>query len=179
MKNNTNMFYMLCCFSFRSCCICCPVLRSKMSLENYYSGFENETYSSEELRRRLLIVLKPMQEDNIFSVWDTVIDLAGPIETPDGRTQWPNCVKEVVKLSHFRCRERIIWSGFCYHNGIPFGIMVAYAHFKKVLRDEAAYADLLNSWCATRKLKLDGMLNLKTYMRYIGTPMHERMRAKK
>lgn len=146
-----------------------------MNLGNYHSGFADETYSPHELRRRLQLVLLPMQADNIFSVWETILDLAGPMATSDGRTQWPKCVLDVVKLSHFRCRDRIIWSGFCYNNGIPFCVMIAYAHFKRVLRDDAAYADLLNSWCTTRKAKLDRMVNLMTYARYIASPVQERL----
>lgn len=51
-------------------------------------------------------------------------------------------------------------------NGIPFGLMIYYAHKKKALSDQSAYIDLLNSWSSKTRTVLDKMTNLLTRSNY-------------
>ena len=133
----------------------------------YHRGFENPTWSSVELRKRLDSILVHHPSDTVFTLWPRILELAGDVQNAEGQIRWPFIVYEVLQKISFPNKDRLIWSGFCYQNGIPFGLMVAYAHFRGSLRDEAAYADLLNSWCTQKRRLLDSMTNLMTYDRYL------------
>lgn len=82
---------------------------------------------------------------------------------------WPLVAYNLLQLQHWDYRNRITWSAFCHHNSVPFGLMVLYPFKKGVLKDQEAVADLLNSWCDTKKVLLDNMINLYTYDRYLSS----------
>lgn len=136
-------------------------------MQQYHRGFQNPTWSSFELKRRLNSILVFHPADSVFTLWPRVLDLAGDVVNVEGKIRWPFAVYEILQKNSFANKDRLVWSGFCYQNGVPFGLMVAYAHFRGALRDEAAYADLLNSWCDLKRPLLDSMVNLMTYDRYI------------
>ena len=144
-------------------------------MQFFHSGFPTATYSKSEIDRRLQLILSFVRDETPASLWDSIIENAGDIQMDHGRIRWPLVVCEVVKSAHFGWRERFIWSGFCYHNAIPFGLMVAYPHASKVLRDQNAYADLLNSWATANRPKLDKMNNLMTYDRYTNLLQSKRL----
>ena len=119
--------------------------------------------------RRKLVILQFLEGETPQSTWSSIVELVGDIKTPDGRTHWPYTVLEVLEKDHLRMRDRLIWSGFCYQNGVPFGLMIAYPHLCGALRDEAAYMDLMNSWCNDKRALMDSMTNLMTYDRFMLT----------
>ena len=136
-------------------------------MAHYARGWSDPTWSSLELRRRLNTILLFHPKDNVFTLWPCILELAGDVQNAEGKIRWPFAVYEILQKKSFANKDRLIWSGFCYQNGIPFGLMVAYAHFRGSLRDEAAVADLLNSWCNQKRALLDSMTNLMTHDRYV------------
>ena len=138
-------------------------------MQYFLTGFPDPTWSSRELERRKRLILQDVQGDTAQSMWQSITDLAGDVRTSDGRVRWPYAVVELLSKKHLCMRDRLIWSGFCYQNGVPFGLMISYPHACRTLRDEAAYFDLMNSWCSAKRSMLDSMVNLMTYDRYVAS----------
>ena len=117
-------------------------------MEHFLLGYADPVTSSEEFQLRWQRLLPYIANETPASVKQTIIAVVGSQKLEDGVLQrWPYSVSRIVRNSYMCSIARHLWSAFCYYNDIPFGLMMAYPHLRGMLRDEAAYMDLMNSWC--------------------------------
>ena len=145
----------------------CTKFRYTAQMQFFHSGYPEPTWSSEELRRRVETIMRLLHGETRTTMWTSITELAGETHYSDGRVKWPYAAYNVLSKKTLSSRERLIWSGFCYHNAVPFGLMFAYPYLCGVLSDESARFDLMNSWSNHKKPLMDSMLNLMTYDRYV------------
>ena len=118
------------------------------NMQHFLLGYADPATSSEQFQLRLQEMLPIIANETAASVKQTIIALVGKEKTDDGVLQrWPYAVSRVLRHRYMCPIGRHLWAAFCYHNDIPFGIMLAYPHLRGMLRNEAAYMDLMNSWC--------------------------------
>jgi hypothetical protein len=118
------------------------------------------SYSNTIRKQRLELLVDNRTVDEIL---EAIIELAGREYDQNNKLLWPLCVKKTVESDHFRVKDRLIWSAFCYNNGVPFGLMVNYVVKGRKLGDDNAIDDILNSWNPEKKVKMAKMSNLMTY----------------
>ena len=138
-------------------------------MEHYFRGYREASYNIHTMRHRLSEIIACSPDSDLSSLREIVSESAGPMWAADGRLLWPKVAFKVYSLNHLRWPDRIVWSAFCYHNSVPFGVMILVAHLSGVLKNDDAYVDLLNSWSDSRRSALDRMSNLQTYDRYISS----------
>lgn len=133
-------------------------------------GFTTPTSTRQLLHTRLQAISEYMNNCSCYECFQTIQELAGPlVDRSTGKVLWPLRVKSAINKHHFKCADRITWAAFCYLNSVPFSYMVYYAHSRKVLKDDQAYMDLMNSWCPNKIPTLESMTNLYTYDRFMQT----------
>lgn len=135
-------------------------------MEHYWSGYKETNYNVRQMKNKLQSLIEIGGVDSRSSFWERLLEQVGPTHSVDGRLLWPRAAYEVAQMDHLRCAQRIIWAAFCFHNGVPFGLMILTAHYSGVLKNDDAYLDLMNSWSDAGKERMAKMTNLLTYDRY-------------
>lgn len=135
-------------------------------MQHYWSGFSQPSYNVSEARARLKLLMDIAKDDKKTELWANLLDHVGPMYSSSGKLLWPKIALELTRIDHFRCNHRIAWAAFCFLNGVPFGTMVLLAHYSRVLKNEDAYVDILNSWSDKNKPVLSKMVNLLTWDRF-------------
>ena len=135
-------------------------------MEHFFLGYAYPVTTSDEFQLRWQEIVPLFANETSASVKRTIIASVGKEKLEDGVLQrWPYAVSRIIRNNYMCSIERHLWSAFCFHNDIPFGLMLAYPHFRGMLRDEAAYMDLMNSWCVGVRDRLvsDGIYRLKEF----------------
>lgn len=129
-------------------------------MEYFLRGFGDVTTDSDEHHRRMATIMRYIGQETAASVMQSIISLLGKEHNEDGTHRWPYIICHILHKDSFSSTESLVWSAFCYHNEIPFGMMVAYPHHKGLLQDEAAYIHLMDTWCTNMQEDIVSMGSL-------------------
>ena len=116
-------------------------------MEHFVNGWDNSPLTTEEFQNRMQIIKRYIDKDTSITVMESIIALVGKKYSDDGLyCRWPYAVIRLIEKDAMDDIDVILWSAFCYHNDIPFGMMIAYPHHRGMLPDENAYMQLMNTW---------------------------------
>ena len=128
-------------------------------MEYFLRGFGDVTETSEEHQRRMSIILRYIGHETADSILSSIIALIGKEYNDDGTHRWPYIICHITRKDSFSPTDSLLWSAFCYHNEIPYGMMLAYPHHRGLLCDESGYIYLMDTWCSNM---LDAIISMGT-----------------
>ena len=110
-------------------------------------GWRHHTGSKEDMRQKMEILNRYIGQETAQTVMESIVALVGDQYTAGMNfNRWPAVVSHIIYKETMCCTDRMVWSAFCFHNNIPFGMMVAYPHHRGMLRNENAYINLFSTW---------------------------------
>lgn len=136
------------------------------SMDHFLKGWMDLTESKFEMLARMDILMRYIRKDTYQTVMDTIIALVGKPESEDQKFyRWPAVIDHIINKRTMYDTDMLVWSAFCFHNGIPFGLMVAYPHLRGMLRNEDAYLKLMATWSNEMSDGMRSMAQMKVVER--------------
>lgn len=131
-------------------------------MDHFLKGWKQMNGTKEELRERMEILERYIGNETRQSVLDSIIALVGPPYGDEHHRfhRWPAAVSDLLYKESMNQTERQLWSAFCFHNGIPFGMMVAFVHARGMLQSESAYINLFATWSELMEDEMRSMASM-------------------